>query len=297
MILAQASLAKITSEPFPVQVTEAPAFEIMPIKMGFVGGGMMAEAMLKGMLEKGIVAKESVTIAEIVEGRRNYMAETYSVNVTGSVKECFGASDVVVLAVKPQSLDSAAEEATQCNYDKKLIISILAGKTLADIQSKIPGCRLARVMPNTPAMVGCGASAYVLSPNCTDEHAANVESILSAFGIAERLSDEKLMDAVTGLSGSGPAYVYLLIEAMSDGGVRMGLPRAIATRLAAQTVLGAGQMVINTGKHPGELKDAVTSPAGTTIAGVGALEAGAFRGTVMSAVEAATKRSQELAKI
>lgn len=260
----------------------------------------MAEAMLGGLLSAGITTADAVTISfsSPLSERRKYMEETFKVKTVDTNNEVFAASDVVVVAVKPQMLDvvlaglQAAERSAEVG--RCLLISIVAGKTLATFAKFLPEQRIARVMPNTPSLVGCGAAAYVLGENCTAEDGSRVEAVMGSCGLVERVANEGLLDAVTGLSGSGPAYVYLLIEAMSDGGVRMGLPRATATRLAAQTVMGAGKMVCDGTKHPGELKDAVTSPGGTTIAGVHALETGAFRGTVMNAVEAATKRSQEL---
>lgn len=272
---------------------------MMARRVGFIGGGMMAEAMLGGLLKGGLPAA-NVMVSEPVAERRQYLADKFQVQALDSNQEVFEGSDVVVMAVKPQVLDSVLkdlQEKGSAHMAKCLIVSIVAGKTLATFGRFFPNTRVARVMPNTPALVGCGASVYVLNQLCTPEDGKAVEDIMSPCGIVESVHDEKLLDAVTGLSGSGPAYVYLLIEALSDGGVRMGLPRATATRLAAQTVMGSGKMVLETGKHPGELKDAVTSPGGTTIAGVHALEAGAFRGTVMSAVEAATRRSEELGRL
>lgn len=270
--------------------------------IGFIGGGMMAEAMLGGLLQGGTVAPGAVKVSEPFKERREYMAQKFGVAVTEDNVEVCSACDVVVMAVKPQVLDAVlADLAEKSKATPKvaecLLVSIVAGKTLATYAKHLPITRVARVMPNTPALVGCGASAYVLSERCSPEDGTTVETVMGSCGIVERLADEKLLDAVTGLSGSGPAYVYLLVEAMADGGVRMGLPRATALKLAAQTVMGAGKMAVETGKHPGELKDAVTSPGGTTIAGVHALEAGAFRGTIINAVEAATKRSQELGKL
>jgi len=269
-------------------------------RVGFVGGGMMCEAMLGGMLKADLPA-DNVLISEPDAKRRKYMADTYKVGVRDFNHEVCAASDVVVMAVKPQVLDQVlADLKDRAAQDPKvadcLIISIVAGKTL-ETYNKYLNTRVARVMPNTPCLVGCGASCYVLNDLCRPEDAAMVEAVMGSCGIVERVGSEGLLDAVTGLSGSGPAYAYLLIEAMSDGGVRMGLPRATATRLAAQTVMGAGKMVMETVKHPGELKDAVTSPGGTTIAGVHALEAGCFRGTAINAVEAAAKRSQELGRL
>lgn len=272
----------------------------MSLQIGFIGGGAMAEAMIGGLLTKGVAAKESMIVSEPVAARRQYIEETFQVKTTGDSIEVLDGCDVVVIAVKPQVLErvlgdlqagSSRELSAKC-----LFLSIVAGKPLATYAQYLPGARFARVMPNTPSLVGEGASVFVTNELCTDEDACMVETVMGACGIVERVADEKLIDAVTGLSGSGPAYVYLLIEAMSDGGVRMGLPRPTATRLAAQTVMGAGKMVLATGKHTGELKDMVTSPGGTTIAGVHALESGAFRGTVMNAVEAAATRSAELGK-
>jgi len=237
-------------------------------RIGFVGGGMMAEAMLGGLLKADLPA-DNVLVSEPDAKRRKYVADTFKVGVKDFNHEVCAASDVVVMAVKPQVLDQVlADLKERAAQDPKvadcLIISIVAGKTLENYKKYLLNTRVARVMPNTPSLVGCGASCYVLNDLCPPEDAATVEAVMGSCGIVERVGNEGLLDAVTGLSGSGPAYAYLLIEAMSDGGVRMGLPRATATRLAAQTVMGAGKMVMETGKHPGELKDAVTSPGGTT---------------------------------
>jgi len=258
----------------------------------------MAEAMLGGLLKAGICTPETVVISEPMAERRRYMQETFNVKVTEDNIDVCSASEIVVVAVKPQVLDSMLDALAKSGVaqDKFLLLSIVAGKTIANYNKFLPATRVARVMPNIPCLVGCGASAYVLSKECLAEDATRVETVMGACGIVERVGNEDLLDAVTGLSGSGPAYVYLMIEAMSDGGVRMGLPRATATRLAAQTVMGAGKMALEAGKHTGELKDAVTSPGGTTIAGVHALESGSFRGTVMNAVEAAANRSTELGR-
>lgn len=264
----------------------------------------MAEAMLTGLLKSGTAKLERVLVSEIFEQRRRYMADTHKVPVTASNADVYNKCNVIIFAIKPQVLDTVLDELRRMQEkdgawakqlkEKALFVSIIAGKTLATFEECLPGGRIARVMPNTPSLLGVGASAFVLGPHCRPEDGGVVETMMSSCGIAERVGDEGLLDAVTGLSGSGPAYVYLLVEAMSDGGVRMGLPRNVATRLAAQTVMGAGKMALEAGKHTGELKDAVTSPGGTTIAGVHALEAGAFRGTVVNAVQAATKRATEL---
>ena len=205
-------------------------------------------------------------------------------------------SQAIVLAVKPQSMPQVLAELRPLVGPDHLIISIAAGVTLSAMTDGLgSNRRLVRVMPNTPALLGEGASGYCMGSATKPEDEATVRLCLDAVGRSYRVP-EHLLDAVTGLSGSGPAFVYLMIEALSDGGVRVGLPRDIATALAAQTVLGAAKMVLETGLHPGVLKDQVTSPGGTTIAGLHALERGGLRAALMNAVEAATSRSQELGR-
>jgi len=205
---------------------------------------------------------------------------------------CSRSTDVIVLAVKPHIIQSACEDVAKVDT-QALVISIAAGIKLAQLEKHLPGRRVIRVMPNTPCLVGEASSGISLGSLATEEDSNTVKRIFGAVGLAVVVA-ENLLDAITGVSGSGPAYVFQFIEALSDGGVRAGLPRAIATQLAAQTVKGAAEMVLQTGKHPGELKDAVTSPGGTTIAGVEALEKGGFRATTISAVLATTKRSMQL---
>jgi pyrroline-5-carboxylate reductase len=205
-------------------------------------------------------------------------------------------SDLIVLAVKPQSMTSLLAEIRPLITPRHLVVSIAAGVSLQQLAAGLGADRrLIRVMPNTPCLVGASASGYSPGTNATAEDAALVDRLLKAVGLAFRLP-ENLLDAVTGLSGSGPAFVYVMIEALSDGGVRMGLPRDVATALAAQSVLGSAKMVLETGSHPGALKDMVASPGGTTIAGLHALERGGIRAALMDAVEAATIRSVELGK-
>jgi pyrroline-5-carboxylate reductase len=204
-------------------------------------------------------------------------------------------ADVVFLAVKPQYVAAAAPEARPALHDSKLVVSIVAGATLAALAERLGTKRLVRVMPNTPCLVGESAAAYCLGESATRDDGEFVRRLLGAVGTALEL-DEQLLDAVTGLSGSGPAYGYVIIEALADGGVRMGLPRDAALLLAAQTILGAAKMVLQTGEHPAVLKDRVASPGGTTIAGLQALEDRGIRGALIAAVEAATRRSAELGK-
>jgi len=201
-----------------------------------------------------------------------------------------------VLAVKPQHMPAVLKEIAKGVEGRHLFVSVAAGVPLSAMASALgQNTRIIRVMPNTPCLVGAGATAFARGAKATEEDAALVERLFSTIGIAMEVT-EPLLDAVTGLSGSGPAYVFQVIEAMSDGGVRSGLPRNVATRLAAQTVLGAAKMVLDTGEHPAALKDGVASPGGTTIAGLHELERGALRGALINAVEAATKRSQELGR-
>ncbi|MEX0716428.1 MAG: pyrroline-5-carboxylate reductase, partial [Planctomycetaceae bacterium] len=203
-------------------------------------------------------------------------------------------ADVIVLAVKPQHMAEALSQLAGHLHETQLVVSIAAGVPIATIaQSLGENVRIVRVMPNTPALVGAGASAFALGGAATADDAELAERLFATVGIAVRVPED-LLDAVTGLSGSGPAYVYQAIEALSDGGVRVGLPRDVATKLAAQTVLGAARMVLDTGEHPAALKDAVTSPGGTTIAGLHALEQGGLRKCLIDAVVAATARSREL---
>jgi pyrroline-5-carboxylate reductase len=222
------------------------------------------------------------------------LAQELGVRAAPDVASAATGSDVVLLAVKPQTVGDALEPLRGVLTAQQTLISIAAGVTTRQIEAHFDApVPCVRVMPNTPALIGQAASAIALGARADSSHAQQAHRIFDVTGLAIDVP-EKLLDAVTGLSGSGPAYVYVFIEALSDAGVKMGLPRDVATQLAAQTVAGAAQMVLQTGKHPGVLKDMVTSPGGTTIAGLHALESNAFRGAVIDAVEAATQRSREL---
>jgi len=265
-------------------------------RIGFIGAGRMATALAAGFTAAKITAASEIIASDVLaEGRERFSATTGAA-ATESNADVFSAADIIFLAVKPQSLPSLLNEIQPYIKPKHLLISIAAGVSMETFLGTLgTETRLVRVMPNTPCLVGASASAFALGGAATAKDGELVHRLLSAVGVAVEVQ-EGLLDAVTGLSGSGPAYGYLMIEALSDGGVCMGLPRDIATTLAAQTLLGAAKMVLETGQHPGALKDAVTSPGGTTIAGLHALENGGFRGTVINAVEAATRRSQELGK-
>lgn len=264
--------------------------------VGFIGAGRMATALAGGLIDAGFVSTNNVVAVDVVPESAEEFAAATGARIVGSTQEVAAASAVVVIAVKPHHVAGVLDDLAPQLSDRHLVVSIAAGVPLSVYESALgAGCRVVRVMPNTPCLVGAAAAGFALGSAATDEDAQLVESMLGTVGIALRV-EERLLDAVTGLSGSGPAYVYQMIEALSDGGVRVGLPRDVATTLAAQTVFGAAKMVLETGEHPGTLKDAVTSPGGTTIAGLHALERGGLRGTLMSAVEAATERSKELAR-
>ncbi len=264
-------------------------------RIGFLGAGRMATALARGWLSAGLVRPDACRASDpLPRARQSFTAET-GLPAGADNRAVAAASDVVVLAVKPQSMAALLAE-VRGEVRRQLVVSIAAGVTLRQLADALGSdCRLVRVMPNTPCLVGASASGYTPGERATPEDIALVDRLLNAVGRAFRVP-ESLLDAVTGLSGSGPAFVYLMIEALSDGGVRVGLPRDVATALAAQTVLGSAKMVLETGSHPGVLKDAVASPGGTTIAGLHALERGGVRGALMDAVEAATRRATELGK-
>ena len=266
------------------------------VRFAFIGGGNMAEALIKGLLSGLGVTPQQIMATDVVPERRTYMHTTYGITASADNKHAVQESTVVVLAVKPQIMPMILEEIAPVVNSEKLVISIAAGITLQTLQRALGDSRrVVRVMPNTPALVLAGAAGISPGKAATAQDIALVERIFNAVGRAMVVSDD-MMDVVTGLSGSGPAFIFALIEGLSDGGVLMGLARQTATLLAAQTVLGAAKMVLETGKHPGELKDMVTSPAGTTIAGMQALESGGLRGLMMEAVRRATERSEALGR-
>jgi len=262
-------------------------------RIGFLGAGRMATALAQGWLRAGLLRADGCRASDpLSSARQTFTAETGCAAVADN-REVVTASDLLVLAVKPQSMAALMSEVRSA-LKGRLVVSIAAGITLRQLAAGLGAdCRLIRVMPNTPCLVGASAAGYSPGDNATAEDITLVDRLLNVVGVAFRVP-EHLLDAVTGLSGSGPAFVYLMIEALSDGGVRVGLPRDVATALAAQTVLGAAKMVLDTQTHPGVLKDMVASPGGTTIAGLHALERGGVRGALMDAVEAATRRATEL---
>jgi pyrroline-5-carboxylate reductase len=266
------------------------------LRWGFIGAGKMATAIIQGMIRDG-TSPESISASDPNPSTRAALVGETGVCTFDSNAEVVAQSQVVVIAVKPQMMAPVLAELRPLITADHLVVSVAAGVSLATLTSGLgPDRRIIRAMPNTPALVGEGAAAYCLGSNAKESDAATVAACLESIGIAFRVPESQL-DAVTGLSGSGPAFVYIMIEALADGGVRAGLPREMAQALAAQTVLGSAKMVLETGQHPGLLKDQVASPGGTTIAGIHALEKGGVRAALIDAVEAAYKRSIELAAL
>jgi pyrroline-5-carboxylate reductase len=264
------------------------------LKIGFLGAGKMATALAKGFVNAKLLTPNLVLASDPVAGARAAFAKDVGAKTTAFNPDVLKFAQVLILAVKPDQVTDVLKESRRDFSEKHLLISIAAGVPLAKLEGALPAtARVIRVMPNTPALVGASASAYTLGKAATSEDGQLAQKLLSAVGVALQVK-ESLLDAVTGLSGSGPAYAFLIIEALSDGGVATGLPREVATKLAAQTMLGSAKMVLETGAHPGALKDMVTSPGGTTIEGLHELERGKVRGALISAVRAATEKSKKL---
>ena len=261
--------------------------------IGFVGGGNMAEAMIRGLLRGKVFAPDDVIVSGPRDERLQELREKYGVRATTINREA-AAARIVVLSVKPQILSRVLDEIADAIDSEALVISIAAGVPVAAIQSRLAsGTRVVRGMPNTPALVDAAATAIAGGEHARESDLDDARRIFDAIGITVILEESQL-DAVTGLSGSGPAYVFLILEALSDAGVKVGLSRRTAQLLAAQTLLGSAKLLLETNEHPGRLKDMVTSPGGTAITGLHTLEHGGVRTTLMNAVEAATRRSREL---
>jgi pyrroline-5-carboxylate reductase len=265
-----------------------------PPKFAFLGAGNMAEALVTGILKANLASPANISVTDISSIRLEHFQKTFHVHVGSNNADAVKSADLVVLCVKPQVMNTVLSEVKDQLIPKHILISVAAGYSLGHIQSHVgKNVSLIRAMPNTPAVIQEGVTALAGSVDISPHHLQLAQSIFESIGRVV-IVEESLMNAVTGLSGSGPAYIYLVIEALIDGGVLVGLPRTVASVLAAQTVLGAARMVLESGEHPALLKDRVTSPGGTTIAGLQQLESGKLRGTLIKAVEAATTRSQEL---
>lgn len=273
-----------------------PTSNASPLRVGFWGAGRMATALARGLMAQGLTTPELTLASDpAAEIRARFTQET-GARATAANGDVAAGADVIFVAVKPQYVSTVLTECRSQLTVQHLVISIAAGVRLAAMETALENAvpRLVRVMPNTPCLIGAGASGYCLGARASGDGPL-VKQLLSAVGLAYEVK-EPLLDAVTGLSGSGPAYVYAVIEALSDAGVLMGLPRDVATALAAQTVKGAAELVVTSHEHPAVLKDQVASPGGTTIAGLAALERGGLRAALINAVEAATRRSIELGK-
>lgn len=267
-------------------------------KISFIGAGNMAEALVGGIIGSGSAVPENIICSDVREERLEFMAKTYGVGTTLDNLEAASLGDIVIYAVKPQIIAAVLRETAEKLDMSKLIISIAAGIPLEAIEIALgKELRLIRVMPNVAALIKEGAAAVASGKNALKEDIQLAMSIFNSVGRSIFLKENYLMDAVTGLSGSGPAYIFMIIDALADAGVKVGLSRQDAIPLATQTVLGAAKMLLETGAHPGELKDMVTSPGGTAIAGLHYLEKGGLRTTLINAVEAATNRSKELGEI
>lgn len=271
-------------------------------KIAFIGTGQMATALAAGFVRELLMLEQISGYDPIEASRAAFETKVgEGVRLFDSATDAIKGATIVILAVKPQVMSDAikpwAESFTPNSKSAPLVVSIAAGIPIARLEQWLPkGTRVIRVMPNTPCLIGRGACGLAIGSAATGDDAKLISELLTTVGLVESVP-EPLLDAVTGLSGSGPAYVFQIIEALSDGGVKMGLPRAIATRLAAQTLAGAAEMLLSTGLHPGVLKDSVTSPGGTTIAGLHAMEQGGVRAALIDAVEAATLRSVVLGAI
>jgi pyrroline-5-carboxylate reductase len=264
--------------------------------IGFIGAGNMAEALIRGLVRGNHVPASRVLASGPRQERLDKLAKEFAINVNTDNRAVARASNLVVLAVKPQILDRVLREVGDELRADALIVSIAAGIDTAAIEAAVaPGVRVVRAMPNTPALVGAAATALAPGKLASETDVATARALFDAVGITVVL-DEALLDAVTGLSGSGPAYIFLILEALADAGVKVGLSRRDATRLAAQTVMGSAKLLLDTDEHPGKLKDMVTSPGGTAIAGLHTLEEGGLRTTLINAVETATRRARELGR-
>ena len=265
-------------------------------KIGVIGAGKIGAAIARGIIQAGLANKDNVIASDVSDALRQAISRELNVKTTADNRELCDFADIVIIAVKPQIVDPVAREIAKKIGTTKLLVSVAAGVPLTRIETNLePGARVVRVMPNIACVVGAGAAGYAPGAHATQADLQKVGALLDSFGVG-MMVEEKDLDAVTGLSGSGPAYVFLFMEALADGGVQMGLTREVALKLAMQTVYGAAKMALSSQKHLGEMKDEVTSPGGTTIAGLYAMEQRGFHGTVMDGVVAATKRSQELGK-
>ena len=264
------------------------------MNISFIGGGVMAEAIVGGILGRGIATATDICVGEPVESRRSALSDRYGVSTTAANTEAVRHGQLVVLSFKPQQLDRVLGELRGKLGANQAVISIIAGARMKSIVAGLEHEAVIRVMPNTPAQIGAGMSMWTAAPSVNSEHKEATRSILETLGEELYVDDEKSIDMATALSGSGPAYVFLFMESLVDAGVKLGMTPEMARKLTLQTVLGSARLVQETGKHPAELRDMVTSPGGTTAEALRELEAGGFRATVLAAVTAAYEKSRLL---
>lgn len=262
--------------------------------IGFIGGGVMGEAMVKGLLDKGMVTPERVIVVDVSPARRESLARQYRVNCAERVQDALSGTETVVLAIKPQNLGEVFAELHGALRPEQLLLSIVAGATLQTLTQGMGHPTVVRAMPNTPAQIGQGMSVWAATAPVSEAQKATARSILSALGEEVYVAEERYLDMATALSGSGPAYVFLVIEALMDAGVHIGMPRAMAERLVLQTVAGSGRFALESGAHPAELRNMVTSPGGTTTEALLRLEEGGLRALFIRAVQAAYEKSRAL---
>ena len=269
-------------------------------KLGFIGGGNMTEALVKGLVKGSSIDAKNIFVSDPILERLEYLHKEYKVKTTSDNRELVQESDILILAVKPQVTTNVLEHFSDLVDEKKLVVSVVAGLSINSIENTLDAegkkkISVVRTMPNTPALVQEGVTAICVSGRVAKMDMEAVHHVFEAIGQTVDVEEDHI-DAVTGLSGSGPAYILMIIEALSDAGVKVGLSREVSNTLTIQTVLGSAKLARDSGKHPGELKDMVTSPGGTTISGLHKLEAGGLRTALMNAVECATQRSKELGK-
>jgi pyrroline-5-carboxylate reductase len=266
-------------------------------RLGFLGAGNMAGALIKGLLHGRVLPAAQITASDVKAERLEQLRAAHGIRTTTDNHALLRESDVLVLSVKPQVIDKVLTEVAALVRPDQLVVSVAAGVPVEALEARLPvGSRVVRAMPNTPATVQAGATAIAGGAHASADDLRIARELFEAVGRVVVL-EEALLDAVTGLSGSGPAYLMLVIDALADGGVKVGLHRDTALLLAAQTVFGSAKLLLETGEHPGRLKDMVTSPGGTAIAGLHTLESGGLRKTLIDAVEVATKRSIELGEL
>ena len=266
------------------------------MKIAFIGGGVMAEAIIGGALAANLTPAEDIRVGEPVKARRDYLTQAHGIGAFADNADALSDANLVILAVKPQSLPEVMPDLSKSLSSQHTVASIVAGATIDTLLGGLERDAVVRIMPNTPAQIGAGMSVWTATDAVSQDMRDAVSDILRTLGDEVYVPDEKLIDMSTALSASGPAYVFLFIEALIDAGVYLGMARDMARQLALQTVIGSAQLVERTGRHPAELKDMVTSPGGTTIAALRAMESGGFRAAVLDGIIAAYDRSQELGK-